>query len=83
MSRPCRNSATDYIPALDGLRAIAVLLVVLSHAGWEHLIPGSLGVTIFFVISGYLITRQLIEELLDTHDICLRGFYLRRALRLM
>jgi peptidoglycan/LPS O-acetylase OafA/YrhL len=69
-----------YIPALDGLRAVAILLVVLSHLGLGHVLPGAFGVTLFFFISGYLITRQLLQS---RGQIGLGGFYLRRALRLM
>lgn len=45
------------IPSLDGIRAIAVLLVFFAHSGLEHIVPGGLGVTIFFVLSGYLIDQ--------------------------
>jgi len=48
--------------ALDGLRAISILLVILSHAGLGHIVPGGLGVTIFFFISGFIITRLMITE---------------------
>jgi peptidoglycan/LPS O-acetylase OafA/YrhL len=72
-----------YIPALDGLRAISILLVVLSHLGLDHMLPGAFGVTLFFFISGYLITRQLLQLLYAKHHVGLGGFYLRRALRLM
>jgi len=69
-----------YLPALDGLRALAILVVIASHCGLDHLIPGAFGVTLFFFLSGFLITRQL----LATHGkIDFARFYLRRALRLM
>ena len=74
---------TRYIPALDGLRALAVLLVVASHAAPAHLVPGGFGVTLFFFISGYLLTGQLAEEHRRTGRIDFRGFYLRRMLRLL
>jgi peptidoglycan/LPS O-acetylase OafA/YrhL len=73
----------NYIPALDGLRAIAILLVVISHAGFEKAVPGSLGVIIFFVISGFLLTRQMIVEVERTGTLNIKAFYLRRLLRLM
>jgi len=77
------GAPSPYLPALDGLRAISILLVVLSHLGLDHVLPGAFGVTLFFFISGYLITRQLLRTLLATGRTGLCGFYLRRALRLM
>ncbi len=78
-----QDQATSYIPALDGLRAIAILLVVAAHAGLDHWLPGAFGVTLFFFISGYLITRQLLGALARSGRIGLGGFYLRRVLRLL
>ena len=72
-----------YIPAIDGLRAISILLVLFSHAGLGHIIPGNLGVLIFFVISGFLITRLMIVEIESTGTLSLKAFYLRRIIRLM
>ena len=77
------NRATTYIPALDGLRAVAILLVVAAHAGLDRLVPGAFGVTLFFFISGYLITRQLLAGLERHGRIGFGGFYLRRVLRLL
>ena len=77
--------ATDtvgYVPSLDGLRAVSILLVVVSHAGLEWLVPGGLGVGIFFVISGFLITRQIVVEIERTKRLNVWRFYLRRVLRL-
>jgi peptidoglycan/LPS O-acetylase OafA/YrhL len=79
----CVPKAAGPIPSLDGLRAIAVLLVFLAHSGLEHVIPGGLGVTIFFVLSGYLITTLLCIEHQRSGRIDFSGFYLRRFLRLM
>ncbi len=76
-------SGRDYLPALDGLRAVSILLVVLSHLGLDHVVPGAFGVTLFFFISGFLITRQLAGALARSGHIDFPGFYLRRALRLM
>ena len=76
-------TAFRYIPALDGLRAVAILLVVAAHAGLDHLVPGAFGVTLFFFISGYLISRQLLGGLAGTGRIDFAGFYLRRILRLL
>lgn len=69
-------------PALDGVRALAVLTVVGYHA-FPTLVPGGLlGVDVFFVLSGFLITALLLQERTDTGRISLRRFYLRRLLRL-
>lgn len=76
------TTSYTYWPALDGLRAISILLVIVSHGGMGHIVPGNLGVMIFFVISGFLITHQLQDEINTTHSICLRNFYWRRFLRL-
>lgn len=72
-----------YIPALDGLRALAVILVILFHAGTPFFAAGFLGVDIFFVLSGYLITGLLLKEYTQQQTIKIRPFYIRRALRLM
>jgi peptidoglycan/LPS O-acetylase OafA/YrhL len=71
-----------YKPALDGWRAISILLVIISHGGLGHIVPGGLGVTIFFFISGYLITSLLISEFNRDGNISLKNFYLRRFWRL-
>jgi peptidoglycan/LPS O-acetylase OafA/YrhL len=71
------------IPSLDGIRALAVSVVFLAHSGLEHLLPGGLGVTIFFVLSGYLISTLLRSEHAATAQLDFRAFYLRRLLRLM
>ena len=72
-----------YRPALDGLRAIAVLAVMLYHAQVGWLPGGFLGVDVFFVLSGYLITSLLIRETRAWGSIDLLGFWLRRARRLL
>ena len=71
------------IPSLDGLRAVAVLVVVVSHSGFGDVIPGGLGVTIFFFLSGYLITTLLLDESNAVGQINVGHFYLRRAYRLL
>jgi len=71
------------IPSLDGLRAISVALVFFSHGGLENLVPGALGVTVFFVLSGFLITTLMREEYAARGSVSFRAFYLRRFLRLM
>lgn len=75
--------ATGIIPSLDGIRAVAVSLVFFAHSGLDKFIPGGLGVTIFFVLSGYLITTLMRIEHSQSGTISYRGFYLRRLLRLM
>lgn len=77
------EGARGEIPSLNGWRAISITLVFLSHAGLGNIIPGGLGVTIFFFLSGYLITSLLLKEFDKTGDISLRNFYARRFLRLM
>lgn len=72
-----------YEPALDGVRAVAVLAVVGYHLRWSWLGGGFLGVDAFFVLSGYLITRLLVAEWSAFGRISLAGFYARRALRLL
>ena len=76
------TSKFTYLAALDGWRAISILLVLVSHGGLGHIIPGGLGVTIFFFISGFLITSLLIAEFQSTHRISIKNFYLRRFWRL-
>src|SRR5437879_3506322 len=71
-----------YRPGLDGLRALAVIGVLLYHAGVHWMPGGLLGVDLFFVISGFLITSLLITELQRSGRIALAGFYGRRARRL-
>ena len=71
-----------YIPGLDGLRALSVLVVIIAHMGLEHIVPGGFGVTVFFFISGFLITRLLLAEHELGGRIGLSKFYIRRAVRL-
>jgi peptidoglycan/LPS O-acetylase OafA/YrhL len=71
------------IPSLDGIRAVSVLIVVLAHSGLEDLVPGGLGVTIFFFLSGYLITTLMLTESERTGKISIPQFYARRIFRLM
>ncbi|GAA5194110.1 SGNH hydrolase domain-containing protein [Rugosimonospora acidiphila] len=78
-----RRTDTHFRPDIEGLRAIAILLVVLYHAGLSVVPGGYVGVDIFFVISGFLITTQLIRELSNTGRIAFGRFYARRALRLL
>lgn len=72
-----------YVPALDGLRALAVVAVLLYHADVAWMGGGFLGVEVFFVISGFLITSLLLAEYRRTSRIDLRRFWFRRARRLL
>lgn len=72
----------DHVRGLDGLRAVAVLIVLVAHFGFYTTVPGGFGVTVFFFISGLLITRLLLAETLQTGTLSLRNFYIRRGLRL-
>jgi len=74
--------AKFYIPSLDGIRAIAFLIVFLSHAGFGKYVPGGFGVTIFFFLSGYLITTMLRREHERSNKIDFKKFYMRRVLRI-
>src|SRR4051812_5944530 len=71
-----------YNPALDGLRAVAVVLVIADHCSVPIFNQGYFGVDLFFVLSGFLITRLLTDEIDATGQIDLSRFYLRRLLRL-
>jgi peptidoglycan/LPS O-acetylase OafA/YrhL len=73
----------QYIPAIDGLRAVAVIAVVLYHLGIEWIPGGFLGVDLFFVISGYVITRLLLDSIQQRGGLDLREFYLARVRRLL
>jgi peptidoglycan/LPS O-acetylase OafA/YrhL len=80
---PAPASETSRIVGIDGLRALAVLGVMVFHADWLHAQGGFFGVDLFFVISGFLITRLLLAELDRSGTISFRGFYLRRARRIL
>ena len=77
------NRGIQYIPAIDGLRALAVIAVMLYHLGFSWIPGGFLGVDLFFVISGYVITRLLLDSIEQSGGLDLRGFYLARARRLL
>ncbi|WP_375466341.1 acyltransferase family protein [uncultured Methylobacterium sp.] len=72
-----------YLPQLDGVRALAILIVYVAHCGLSRVVPGGFGVTVFFFLSGYLITTLLRIERAATGGVALRAFYLRRALRIL
>ena len=87
---------TAYLPTLDGWRGIAILMVVIGHAvkppyctgessaGWcRYVLLGGHGVALFFALSGFLITSRLLDEYDRRGGISLRGFYVRRAFRIL
>lgn len=77
-------AGAGYIPGLDGIRALSILVVFIGHMGFGNILPGGLGVTIFFFVSGFLITRLLVgEQNARAGEIDLKSFYIRRFLRLM
>ena len=73
----------QYIPAIDGLRAIAVMAVLFYHLGFQWIPGGFLGVDLFFVISGYVITRLLLDSIERSGGLDLRAFYFARVRRLL
>ena len=77
-----KNLQNKFISGLDGLRAIAVIMVVGYHLSFSLFIGGVLGVTIFFVISGFLITRLLLQELENKNSIDLKNFWIKRIKRI-
>lgn len=77
ISKPTR------IPSLDGLRAVAILIVFIGHAGLPQLLRDMTGVTIFFFLSGYLITTRLARERNSKGSVNLLTFYKRRAFRIL
>ena len=84
MAAPAQHrSRDDFRPDIEGLRGVAVLIVVLFHAGLAGVAGGFVGVDVFFVISGFLITGLLVREHGRTGRIALLPFYARRARRLL
>jgi peptidoglycan/LPS O-acetylase OafA/YrhL len=82
-ARASSPTSTRYRPHIDGLRAVAVYLVVAFHSGIERLSGGFIGVDVFFVLSGYLVTKLLLRELLDAGTVRFGRFYSRRFRRLL
>lgn len=80
-SRPA--GPIGYRPALDGVRALAIGLVLVEHTGLEVFDGGNSGVVLFFVLSGFLITKLMAEEWGRTGSLDVRAFYRRRSLRIM
>jgi peptidoglycan/LPS O-acetylase OafA/YrhL len=81
--QPQLGKSPEVIASLDGIRALAIGLVFLAHGGLSDIVPGGLGVTMFFVLSGFLITTLMRVEFTKTGSLDLPAFYLRRFLRLM
>jgi peptidoglycan/LPS O-acetylase OafA/YrhL len=80
---PQQTTSADYVPAIDGLRALAVSAVVIFHL-WSSALPGGFtGVDIFFVISGFVVTRSVLGKRFDTMRSFLAWFYARRLVRIM
>ena len=77
--------AVTHIPSLDGIRAVSFLIVFVAHSGMESLFPfpGGFGVTVFFFLSGFLITTLIRAEHETTGTVNIRHFYLRRVLRIL
>jgi peptidoglycan/LPS O-acetylase OafA/YrhL len=81
--RPAREARLPFRPDIEGLRAVAILFVVLFHAGWRAFGGGFFGVDVFFVLSGFLITGIILEEIERTGTLSLVNFWARRARRLL
>lgn len=79
---PSIAAGSFHIPSLDGMRAVAVMIVFIGHAGLGHIVPGGFGVTVFFFLSGYLITTLLRREYEQHGTISFSKFYLRRIYRI-
>jgi peptidoglycan/LPS O-acetylase OafA/YrhL len=76
------RAASGVVPGLNGLRAVSIVIVLISHLNLEKYVPGGFGVGIFLFISGFLITRLLLAEFVQAGSIHLRLFWLRRVIRL-
>ena len=82
MSSPKNQTRSNYIPSIDGLRTLAVAAVLLYHLGVKWIPGGFLGVDLFFVISGYVITRLILDSIEGINGLDLKEFYWTRARRL-
>jgi peptidoglycan/LPS O-acetylase OafA/YrhL len=82
-ARASLPSAARHIPSLDGIRAVSFMLVFATHAGVRTFISGDFGVTVFFFLSGFLITTLMRSEFDRNGSVNIRHFWLRRALRIL
>lgn len=80
---PVQKAEHRSIPSLDGFRSIAVLFVFIAHAGLDFIFPGGFGVTLFFFLSGFLITTLMRIEHQKTNTVNIKHFYMRRLLRIV
>ena len=78
-----QTGKSGFRPDIEGMRGIAVVLVVLYHCGVPFIGGGFIGVDVFFALSGYLITGLILNEVARTGKLSFRGFYARRARRLL
>jgi peptidoglycan/LPS O-acetylase OafA/YrhL len=78
-----RSLSPPHIPSLDGLRAVSFLIVFAAHSGLSWIVPGGFGVTVFFYLSGFLITTLMRFEQQTTGTVSVPKFYMRRALRIL
>ncbi|MEO8563776.1 MAG: acyltransferase family protein [bacterium] len=83
MDRVPGGERSRFRPDIEGLRAVAILFVVLYHVGWRRAVGGFLGVDVFFVLSGFLITGLLVQEVAANGSLSLTNFWARRARRLL
>ena len=86
LSRPLASPlppAARHIPSLDGIRAVSFMLVFATHTGASTFISGDFGVTVFFFLSGFLITTLMRSEFDRSGSVNIRHFWLRRALRIL
>ena len=83
MNPSSQKVSIPFRPDIEGLRALAVVLVIASHAGLPFLRGGFIGVDVFFVLSGYLITSLLMKEISSSGKVNFARFYARRARRLL
>lgn len=79
---PKSNNSTTYFPGIYGLRALMLIAIILHHQGLSFMKGGNLGITVLLVITGYLVTRSLLDDLEKTGRIDILGFYKKRAIKI-
>jgi len=82
MSEHALQAQGSIIPTLDGWRAVSIAIVALSHAGLGRYVPGNMGVSVFFFLSGFLITSLCLTEVRQSGRLAIGKFYIRRLIRL-